>query len=345
MHPDWQQFLQQQQAVIGNDHITHYGNQTSELDHTCTNTVMVDLSHQGLIRFAGEDARSFLQSQLSCDVNEVNANKAQYGSYCSPKGRILTNFILWQKDDDLLMSLPASLCAAIVKRLSMFVLRAKVKITDSSNDWVRIGIAGEQSTGLIEKILQTKWNADQPLCVMHNTAMSIILHAPNRFEIITTIAHAPKLWEQLNKQAHPVGKTCWDWLEIQSGIPTILTDTQEQFLPQMVNLDVLGGVSFKKGCYPGQEIVARTQYLGKLKRRMFLARIATTEIIKAGDDLFSAEMAEQSCGKIVNAAPSPDGGYDVLAVIQLSSVETGSIFWKNLDGSELRIIALPYSLD
>ncbi len=344
MHPDWQQFLQQHHAIIRNGEVMHYDEQTLELEHTGTNTIMTDLSHQGLIGFSGEDAQTFLQSQLTCDVNEVNTHKAQYGSYCTAKGRILTNFLLWQKEEDFLISLPASLCAAISKRLSMFVLRAKVKVTDCSNRWIRIGIAGKQAAGLIKEILETK-PSGQPLDIMHKTQTSIICHAPNRFELIIPIANAAKLWEQLSKQAKPVGKDCWDLLNIQAGIPVILPDTQEQFLPQMVNLDILGGVSFKKGCYPGQEIVARTQYLGKLKRRMVLAHVASTTPVTPGDDLFSTETAEQSCGKVVNAAPSLDGGYEVLAVIQLSSVESDRIFWKSLDGTELKVTALPYSLD
>lgn len=344
MHPDWQQFLQQHHAIIRDGAVVHYGEQTLELEHTGTNTIMADLSHQGLIGFSGEDAQTFLQSQLTCDVNEVYPHKAQYGSYCTPKGRILANFLLWQKEDDFLISLPASLCAAILKRLSMFVLRAKVKVIDCSNRWIRIGIAGKQAAGLIEEILETKFPG-QPLDIIHKAQTSIICHAPNRFELITPIANAAKLWERLSKQAKPAGKDCWDLLNIQAGIPVILPDTQEQFLPQMVNLDILGGVSFKKGCYPGQEIVARTKYLGKLKRRMVLAHVASTTPVTPGDDLFSIETAEQSCGKVVNAAPSLNGGYEVLAVIQLSSVESDRVFWKSLDGPELKVTALPYSLD
>jgi tRNA-modifying protein YgfZ len=345
MHIDWQQFLQKHNATIENNCVVHYGDRAAELSHTRTATIMVDLSHQSLICFSGEDAQTFLQSQLSCDVNEVHAHQAQYGSYCTAKGRMLASFLLWRENDDFLMSLPANLCPSILKRLSLFVLRAKAQLTDCSDQWIRIGLAGSDAKQIVEEISGTKWNSTQHLSVTHNSQTSIITHTQNRFELITTIENAPTLWEQMNKQAKPVGADCWDWLQIQSGIPVILPATQEQFLPQMVNLDTLGGVSFKKGCYPGQEIVARTQYLGKLKRRMFLANISTDTVVTAGDELFCTDMAEQSCGKIVNATPAPDGGYDVLAVIQKSSVEAGEVFWGSLDGPELRINALPYSLD
>jgi len=124
----------------------------------------------------------------------------------------------------------------------------------------------------------------------------------------------------------------------------ILSETQDEFLPQMINLDSIGGISFKKGCYPGQEIVARTQYLGKLKRRMFLAHISTTEAIRAGDALYSSDMDDQSSGNILNVAVSPNGGFDVLAVIQQSSVDSNEIHWRSLSGPVLEIKALPYSV-
>ncbi len=344
MIPTWRTFLQDCSAVIDNDCVIHFGDITTELSHTQTDTVMVDLSHFGLISFSGEEAQSFLQRQLSCDVRKVNLHTAQYGSYCTPKGRILTSFLLWQ-NEDFLMQLPASLCAYIQKRLSMFVLRTKVQLTDYSDTWVRIGLAGKHASMLVEEISDAKLNPAQHLSLLHSEPTSIICYTKNRFELITSIENAPVLWTQLNQYAKPAGAACWDWLEIHAGIPIILPITQEQFVPQMVNLDTIGGVSFEKGCYPGQEIVARTQHLGKIKRRMYLANIPSKMPVSSGDELFSSKAADQSCGKIVNAAPSPDGGFDVLAVIQVSSVEAGEIHWQALDGPILEIMELPYSLN
>ena len=158
---------------------------------------------------------------------------------------------------------------------------------------------------------------------------------------------ASAIWEGLSREAVPVGVSCWDWLEIKAGIPVITPATQEQFVPQMANLEAIGGVSFQKGCYPGQEIVARSQYLGKIKRRMYLANIrpgVSGNPVEAGDELFGADMGEQSVGMVVNASPSPDGGFDVLAVIQTSSVEAATVHWKSLAGPSLQIMPLPYSL-
>lgn len=341
MNPSWLAFLQSQQAIIKNDRTLNFGNAEAEFKHTKDGTVTVDLSHLGLIQFAGEDARAFLQGQLTCDVIQVKPDMAQYGGYCTPKGRLLANFLLWQKEG-YLMQLPAGLCAAIQQRLSLFVLRAKVQLTNISDKFMRIGVAGKNARMLVKKVSGVKFGPDQRLAIQHNEQSSIICLAPHRFEFIAAIEYAPTLWAQLTENSIPAGAACWDWLDIQSGIPVILPATQEQFIPQMVNLDAIDGVSFQKGCYPGQEIVARTKYLGKIKRRMYLAHIATDTPATPGDDLFSPTTAEQSCGKIVNAAPAPNGGYDVLAVIQVSNAEAGNVHWKAQNGPVLRIGPQPY---
>ncbi|PXW88195.1 hypothetical protein C8R34_1084 [Nitrosomonas sp. Nm84] len=344
MNPVWQTYLRNCHAIIENNCVMHFGDSAAERTNAHTETIMADLSHYGLIRFSGNDAQTFLQNQLSCDVREVNLQQAQYGSYCTPKGRVLANFLLWQQGDDYLMQLPASLIASMQKRLALYVLRAKVQLTDASNDLVRIGIAGPNAALLIKEITRSSHGSNQSLQVTHHEKISILYLSQQRMELITPIENAPMLWEHLNQNATPVGADCWDWLTIQAAIPTILPETQEAFLPQMINLDAIGGISFKKGCYPGQEIVARTQYLGKLKRRMFLAHIATTETISTGDALFSMDMDDQSSGNIVNAALSPHGGFDVLAVIQQSSVDTCDIHWQSLQGPVLKIKPLPYLL-
>ena len=344
MNSAWQTFLCNHRAVIENHRVIHFGDSAAELQETQTATIMADLSHYGLIRFSGEDAKTFLQSQLTCDIRKIDPRRAQYGSYCTPKGRILATFLLWQQGEDFLMQLPASLAVAVQKRLSMYVLRAKVTLTNASDDWIRVGIAGPRTAALIETITGTSGGFGQSSQVTHDKEISFLYLSQQRIELITTLENAPGLWDRLSQHAIAVGARCWDRLTIAAGIPVILPETQEMFLPQMINLDAIGGVSFKKGCYPGQEIVARTQYLGKLKRRMFLAHISTAQTITAGDALYSSDMENQSSGNIVNAALSPHGGFDVLAVIQQSSVDTCPVHWQSLQGPVLEIIPLPYPL-
>jgi folate-binding protein YgfZ len=354
MDSDWQAHLQSEHALIQDGRVIHFGDPAAELAATQSATVVSDLSHFGLIRFTGEDAQSFLQGQLSCDVAQVSSSAtgaATYGGYCNPKGRLLASFLLWHDNSGYLMQLPSALCAGIQKRLSMYVLRAKVKVADASDSVVRIGVAGSHASALIHSILGEI--SPLRLAVSQGERGSVIsLPGPGeeRFELIIAREHAVAVWQGLRRAARPVGAACWDWLDIRSGIPVILPETQEQFVPQMVNLDAIGGVSFQKGCYPGQEIVARTQYLGKIKRRMYLAGIKVepgTPIlpVSAGDELFSADMGNQSSGTVVNAAPSPGSGYDVLAVVQISSAEASQFRWKSPEGPALEITPLPYLID
>lgn len=344
MNTEWQNYLLNSQAVIKNHCVSDFGNFSTELLAAESATVIADLSHWGLLQFSGDDAKTFLQNQLSCDVREIDLKTAKYGSYCTSKGRILANFIVWQRGDDLFMQLPVSLVCAIQKRLSLYVLRAKVKITDCSDEWVRLGIAGSNTIALIHGIANSIVDFVYPMQIQHSEKFSVLFLSQNRAEVITTLENAQAIWDQLSQHARPVGINCWNWLEIRAGIPIILPETQEMFLPQMINLDAIGGVSFKKGCYPGQEIVARTQYLGKLKRRMQLVHIATNEMIKPGDALYSADMGDQSSGNIVNVEPSPHGGFDALAVVQQSSTNVSEVHCHSLNGPEMEFQPLPYSL-
>jgi hypothetical protein len=142
----------------------------------------------------------------------------------------------------------------------------------------------------------------------------------------------------------PVGTACWEWLEIRNGIPLITPATQEQFVPQMANMELIGAVNFHKGCYPGQEIIARTQYLGQLKRRMVLAHVEGETPPQAGDALFGSELEGQASGMVVNAQAAPDGGYDLLAVAQTTSIADAVLHFRSADGPLLSIQALPYAL-
>jgi folate-binding protein YgfZ len=164
-----------------------------------------------------------------------------------------------------------------------------------------------------------------------------------RFLVIAPIASGPEIWDRLSAGVlRPVGAGCWDWLEISNGLPWITAATQDQFVPQMANLELLGGVSFRKGCYPGQEIVARTQHLGKPKRRLYLAHVSADGIPIPSEPLYSAALGDQAAGTIVSAAPAPGGGFDVLAVVQTASAAGAGVRLGSPAGAELRFRALPY---
>jgi folate-binding protein YgfZ len=183
-----------------------------------------------------------------------------------------------------------------------------------------------------------------PLDLIRSAPTSVIKISDTRYQINTTMQQAILLWQTLSQQMQPVGSICWDWLDIRSGIPVILPQTQEQFVPQMVNFELIGGVSFKKGCYPGQEIVARMQYLGKASRRMYLAHIDGSEAPQPGDELFGMDTEGQSGGMVANVTPAPGGGYDALVVLQISVHEAQRVHLKFPQGEALQFLPAPYPL-
>lgn len=342
MNQEWQNYLVQHGAQLHEGVMQHFGDLPAELLASRDSTVLCDLSQFGTLQVSGEEAQKFLQNLLSNDINAVNATTAQLSSFNSPKGRMLATFLIWQSGADYFLQLPRSMTAATHKRLAMYVMRSKVKISDVSDEVVCLGLSGSGAADLLKRHLDAA--LEQDWSVTQHDSASIIRIAANRYQINTTAQQSAMLWSKLSAAAQPAGSACWDWLNIRAGIPVVSPATQEQFVLQMANLDILGGVSFKKGCYPGQEIVARTHYLGKQKRRMYLAHVVSDSAPAAGDELFSAEMAGQASGKVINASPAPGGGFDLLAVLQISSQETQSVHLQSLQGAALNFLPLPYSL-
>lgn len=341
MNTDWQHFLESQGAAIQDGAVVHYGHPEAELKHAASGLIVADLSHLGLIQFAGEDAQGFLQGQLTNDARLITEAASQITGYCTPKGRMLATALMWLvAPQTYLMQLPASLQPAIQKRLSMYVLRSKVKVSDVSGDHVRLGVAGAGAAAALAGVVG---NVPQSDYAVSQWQGGWVTRLPgDMFMLLVAPAQAQAVWQNLTAGAKPAGAAVWDWHLIRAGIPQIFPATQEQFVPQMANLDLVGGVNFKKGCYPGQEIVARTQYLGKLKRRMYLTHL--TDAAAPGAELFSDDFPEQSTGMIVNVAPAPEGGYDALAVIQISSAEAHTMHLNANDGPTLQLGALPYPL-
>jgi folate-binding protein YgfZ len=336
----WKDFLQSQGAAIDGATVRDYGNPAAERSAAAGGTIVADLSQLGVIAVRGEDTAAFLQGQLTNDVRALHADRAQWNGYCSPKGRLLGNFLMWRQNEDYCLQLSGDIAASVQKRLSMFILRAKVRARDASDESVRLVVAGKQAAAAVTAAMGAV-----PDAAMHARATPaghVIRLGDDKFVLSIVPERAAAAWQALREHATPVGAPVWDWLRLNAGIPMIVAATQEQFVPQMVNLEVIGGVSFQKGCYPGQEIVARSQYLGKLKRRMFLAHVDAEAA--PGDSLYSADLGGQASGTVVNAAPAPAGGFDILAVAQVESAQTQTLHLKSLDGAPLSLKPLPYAL-
>ena len=307
-----------------------------------SNNILCDLSHLGLLEMSGADAVTFLQGQVTNDVKLLTGNNAHYSAYCNPKGRMLALFLAFSHHDHLHLQFNRELLEPIMKRLKMYVMRSKVEIKDVSDSIIKFGINGPESASMLAPMFAKTPAQDYELVSLDNGE---ILKLPSfngvaRFEIFTDAASAPVIWNALKVNCQVVEKPHWDSLEIQSGIPDVTLKTQEQFVPQMLNLDILNGINFKKGCYTGQEIVARTHYLGSVKRRTYLASIQSASAPQAGDKVLDATQNE--VGQIVRSAPNLAGGFDVLAEMRIDAQQAGNVFWNN---QAIITKSLPYSLD
>jgi folate-binding protein YgfZ len=226
----------------------------------------------------------------------------------------------------------------------MFILRARVKAEIVGDTSVRIGVAGAAAPQIIERACDI--TLDEPFAIArrNNTLVMCLPGSIARYEIISTPDTAIGLWQTFAEHATAAGSPCWEWLDIRGGIPTVLPQTQDEFVPQMMNFDAVGGVSFNKGCYPGQEIVARMHYLGRLKRRMCIAHIISGHAPQPGEPVFDSNDPAQACGMIARSAAAPGGGHDVLAVAQIAAIEADTLHRNTPDGPALELLPLPYEL-
>ena len=302
-------------------------------------TVIASLTHLGLLECTGADAKTFLHNQLTSDVNHLEDTAAQHSAWCSPKGRMLASFLLYRQGDGYRALLSADLLADTLKRLQIYVLRSKVKLADLSGGHELIGIAGPQAAAALGEAGLTP--PQKPLETARFPDVTVIRLDGQRFIVAAETACAAACREALIRSPVgpvPVAATVWQWLDIQAGLPLICAATREEFVPQMVDFDTIGGVSFRKGCYPGQEIIARTRYLGRVKRHLYRLH-ADVGPIPAGS-LLTASGSDEAVGRIVSAAPSPLGGYDALAVIREECFEKGECHLE-VSGIRMALLALP----
>jgi len=299
------------------------------MDASFATNGVATLSHWGVIRARGADAASFLHGQLTNDMLHLGSGRAVPAGFCSAKGRLQASFLVWAgQADEILLACSASVLAPTLKRLSMFVLRAQCKLSDASHELPLHGLMGEAAAAAGGDV--------QPWACRHLGAATLI-----RLPDVQGVPRA------MLAGAAPAGVPAleldrWRWLEVNSGVPVVEAATVDQFVPQMVNFEVIGGVDFKKGCYPGQEVVARSQYRGTLKRRMFLFDVAGQA--SAGQELFHSSDPGQPAGMVANAAPSPNGGASMLCEVKLAALTSGSLHLGSVDGPLLVRRALPYAV-
>jgi len=291
------------------------------------------LPHLGIIGVQGEDAASFLQGQLTQDFVLLGLSEARLAAYCTAKGRMQASFIGFKRSHgEILLVVSRDVLAPTLKRLSMFVLRAKAKLRDATAEFDRYGLAGNAASELAPGLSAPWQKADAG-----STSVVSLYPADGQ---------ARSLWLAPAGEAAPqgpaLGHELWQWGEVRSGIATITAPIAEAFVPQMLNYESVGGVNFKKGCYPGQEVVARSQFRGTLKKRAYLAH--SPEALQAGQEIFHESDPSQPCGLVAEAAPAPGGGWDAIVSIQVAASQAGGLTAGSPQGPAIRVQAPPYPL-
>jgi len=304
--------------------------------NTTVNTVLngiAPLPHQGIIRVEGEDAATFLHGQLTQDFALLGLSEARLAAFCSAKGRMQASFIGFKRSNtEILLICSRDVLAPTLKRLSMFVMRAKARLTDATDQFLLLGLAGNTINFIATKAYPTGTKVDL------GTSNVVFLHPADG---------VPRaLWVAPVGEPLPAGTALstelWQWGEVRSGIATITTPIVEAFVPQMLNYESVGGVNFKKGCYPGQEVVARSQFRGTLKRRAFL--VHSDSAMTAGQEVFAEGDDSQPAATVAQAAAAPTGGFDAIISGQVAAVESSALHVGTASGPKLKLDRLPYTL-
>ncbi len=292
-----------------------------------------------LISARGPDAGSFLQGQLTNDVLLMKESEARLAAWCSAKGRMLSSFIVWKNSaEEFYLLMSSDLLAVTLKRLKMFVLRAQCVLTDETANFQVMGVTGEQvNTMNLGALRADSMPATSPI------SLEKVIVLPPGWLAGKAVPRALHIAPNSAASAHDADQLAsWNYLEVSSGIARITAPISEAFVPQMLNYESVGGVNFKKGCYPGQEVVARSQFRGTLKRRAYLVRSDTT--LQTGQEVFDAQDAEQPCGTVAQAASDLQGGFIAIVSMQTAAAGSMSLHAGAADGAKLQLLSLPYLL-
>jgi len=306
--------------------------------------VIAELSGLGVLAVQGPDAESFLNGQLTIDMRRIGPARWQLGAYCTPKGRVIAVVEVWRADDGFYLSMPSDRTAAMLARLSRYTLRAKVRIRDDSAAWKLFGITGPGSEALLLgggwELPQADWTSTSPLAGARLARLPASPSTGSRWMLAVPAGAAGEARKAIEGLLE-VDPALWQWSKIDAGLPDVFALTEERFVPQSLNLDVLGGVHFGKGCYPGQEVVARSQYLGKLRRRMFRGHADQGQ---AGDDVTRGDGDPQVVGTVVLAAGSPDGGVDLLLEFSDDADHAGVLRVATAGSASITVTPPPYPM-
>ena len=367
MTNEWLEFLSQTGATVLDGSVTHFASIEEDAQSSLNSTIISDLSYLDLLSIEGEDAETFLQGQLTCDISKVNEHSLQMGAYCTPKGRMVTSFRALKIDQTFYLLMEPGLFQPTQKTLGKYIVFSKAEIKNARNDFVTLGLAGPEAENLLKEIcpvpeaINSVTQNDTITCVrIAGSPSDSDAESRPRFLLFCNQDSARDIWEKLANNTTPVGQNAWHLLDVLSGYGQVEESTVEQFLPHNLNYQNIDAVSFKKGCFTGQEVIARMHYRGKLKSRLFLADIRTSEsdieVLKPGSGLFIKEGDKfKRTGELVNiaiAGTTSNNGAEyfdckMLALLPSTSPDETTVYLSNEGGNAMtmRILELPYKTE
>ncbi|PWQ93680.1 YgfZ/GcvT domain-containing protein [Leucothrix arctica] len=343
MKSAWKAFLIDQGAEFEEERLVSFGNPNRERRIAPQGAVLSNLADRGLLEVSGADAESFLQNQLTNDITKIDDKTHQLTAWCSPKGRVIANFRAFKRGQSIFLIMSRDMVETVMTKLSRYIMMSKVSISDATDSLVHFGYAGENAQSDLELILdKVPTEPNQTMSVGQLTILRLPGNTP-RFEVFGDVAEASALWVKCNVRAAPVSSQAWDYINILAGRPVITAESTEVWIPQMINLTDIDGVDFQKGCYPGQEVVARLHYLGKNKRRMFNVEITTHDVPKANDSIVLEDGTE--VGKILNAVINPDDNVQALVILKIADSEKPLFLAQGETLAAIKVLTLPYTVN
>lgn len=336
MHPEWKAFLNNQGGIFDADGLLCF----PESDDHETKNIITDLSHLSLIEVTGEDAVDFLNGQFTTNIQQLEKYHLQFSAWCNPKGQVKTTFFIYQHETGFNILLPTELKDSFLKQLRMYIMRSNVQLTDKSDELVRVGIL--TNNNLLNELMASAPEKEGDITIqngVHCLHMFCSKNNSQRYIFIGSTENLTILWKEFLQHSTPVRTTIWELLDIQAGYPWLSPQTSEKFLPQMLNLDLIDGLNYQKGCYPGQEIIARLHFRGQLKRNLYFATCSFNARPEIGDQLYANDH-EKSIGIVINAQVFEDKHY-LLAVIEKEMIEN-HLSLRESDGAKINLQKLPY---
>ena len=337
MNSDWQAAIELHGGYIDSEYRSVFDPITQTGEPGLPSRYIIPCSEDVVLTCTGTDRAEFLQNQLTCDLTHLVENRYLLGAYCNPKGRVLAILRLYSTPDSIQLVTHRSIADALLSRLRMYILRADVEI--SLTEEMGILYVG----GFTNRDVRIDGNLFSYPAFVSGHAENTQIPAGQGILIIGAIADLSDHWSRLQSEAITLGSDCWSWLQIQQGVPTVTDSISGLFTPQNINLDLIDAVSFKKGCYPGQEIVARVRYLGKVKQRMIRGRLAESVTLQPGDPVYASDSGAK-CGVVVGSASLQDHSTEMLMSVSGFLEEDSEYHAREPSGPAIKKLGVPYTL-